>query len=51
MTGLRDILKEADLRIGFTDAFATAATREATDRGEIRSRLPFSSMGSVPTRA
>ena len=41
MTGLLDILKEADLRIGFTDAFATAATREATDRGEIRRRLLF----------
>jgi TnpA family transposase len=45
MTGLLDILKEADLRIGFTDAFATAATREATDRSEIRRRLLFSLYG------
>jgi hypothetical protein len=39
MTGLLDILKEADLRIGFTAAFATAAAREATDRDEVRRRL------------
>lgn len=39
MTGLLDILKEADLRIGFTDAFATAAQREAVDRGEVQRRL------------
>jgi hypothetical protein len=39
MTGLLDILKEADLRIRFTDAFATAASREATDRDEVRRRL------------
>ena len=39
MTGLLDVLKEADLRIGFTDAFATAAAREATDRDEVRRRL------------
>ena len=39
MTGLLDVLKEADLRIGFTDAFATAAAREATDRNEVRRRL------------
>ena len=39
MTGLLDILKEADLRIGFTDAFTTAAAREATDRDEVRRRL------------
>src|SRR4051794_22862757 len=39
MTGLLDILKEADLRIRFTDAFATAAAREATDRDEVRRRL------------
>ena len=39
MTGLLDILKEADLRVGFTDAFATAAAREATDRDEVRRRL------------
>ena len=39
MTGLLDILKETDLRVGFTDAFSTAATREATDRDEVRRRL------------
>lgn len=39
MTGLLDILKKADLRIGFTAAFATAAAREATDRDEVRRRL------------
>jgi len=39
MTGLLDVLKEADLRIDFTQAFATAAAREATDRYEVRRRL------------
>ena len=39
MTGLLDILKEADLRIRFTDAFSTAASREATDGEEVRRRL------------
>jgi len=39
MTGLLDIIKEADLRIGFTQAFTTAASREATDRDEVRRRL------------
>jgi Tn3 transposase DDE domain-containing protein len=39
MTGLLDILKETDLRIRFTDAFSTAAAREATDREEVRRRL------------
>ncbi|PJG45772.1 hypothetical protein CAF53_24115 [Sphingobium sp. LB126] len=37
--GLLDILKEADLRIGFTQAFSTAASREATDPDEVRRRL------------
>jgi hypothetical protein len=32
MTGLLDVLKETDLRIGFTAAFTTAASGEATDR-------------------
>jgi hypothetical protein len=36
MTGLLDILKETDLRIDFTKAFATAAAREAIDRDEMR---------------
>jgi TnpA family transposase len=39
MTGLLDILKETDLRVGFTNAFTTAATREATDRDEVQRRL------------
>jgi TnpA family transposase len=39
MTGLLDILKETDLRVGFTSAFTTAATREATDRDEVQRRL------------
>ena len=39
MTGLLDIIKEADLRIGFTQAFTTAASREATDPDEVRRRL------------
>jgi len=39
MTSLLDILKEADLRIGFTEAFTTAAAREAIDRDEVRRRL------------
>lgn len=45
MTGLLDILKEADLRIGFTDAFATTASREVTGRDEVRRRLLFSLYG------
>lgn len=39
MTSLLDILKEADLRIGFTDAFTTAAAREMVDRSEVQRRL------------
>src|SRR4051794_19398930 len=39
MTGLLDVLKESDLRVGFTEAFATPATREAIDRDEVRRRL------------
>jgi TnpA family transposase len=39
MTGLLDVLKESDLRLGFTDAFATAAAREAVDRDEVQRRL------------
>lgn len=38
-TGLLDVLKEADLRVGFTDLFATAASREILDRGTLRRRL------------
>jgi TnpA family transposase len=39
MTSLLDILKEADFRIGLTDAFTTAATREVVDRSEVQRRL------------
>ncbi|MEV6860386.1 Tn3 family transposase [Streptosporangium subroseum] len=36
---LLDFLKESDHRTGFTDAFTTVATREATPREVIRKRL------------
>jgi TnpA family transposase len=39
MTGLLDVLKESDLRVGFTEAFTTAAAREVTERDEVRRRL------------
>jgi TnpA family transposase len=39
ITGLLDLVKETDLRIGFTEAFATAASREAIDRREVQRRL------------
>jgi TnpA family transposase len=39
MTNLLDILKEADMRIGLTDAFTTAAAREIVDRSEVQRRL------------
>lgn len=38
-TGLLDVFKEADLRVGFTDVFVTAASREATERDAVRRRL------------
>jgi TnpA family transposase len=39
MTSLLDVLKEADLRIGFTDAFQSLGTRETLDRSELQPRL------------
>jgi TnpA family transposase len=39
MTSLLDVLKESDLRIGFTEAFATSAARETVDRDEVQRRL------------
>jgi len=39
MTSLLDILKEADLRIGFTEGFKTAATREVLERATLQKRL------------
>jgi TnpA family transposase len=39
MTNLLDILKEADLRVGFTDQFKTMASHERLDRAIIQKRL------------
>jgi hypothetical protein len=39
MTGLLDMLKEADLRVGFTRAFASVASREALDPQTLQRRL------------
>lgn len=39
MTSLLDVLKEADLRINFTDYFKTVATHERLDRDTIQKRL------------
>jgi TnpA family transposase len=39
MTNLLDVLKEADLRIGFTDTFQSLASREILDRDTLRPRL------------
>jgi len=38
-TGLLDVFKEAELRIGFTAAFPTTASRAAIDPDELRRRL------------
>ena len=39
MTGLLDMLKEADLRLGFTDALRSASSYESLDRAVLRPRL------------
>ena len=39
MTNLLDILKEADLRIAFTNHFKTVANREIIDRATLQKRL------------
>src|SRR4051812_6536090 len=39
MTGLLDMVKEADLRLGFTDRFRSPTAYEALDRGVLRPRL------------
>ena len=39
MTSLLDVLKEADLRLGFTQHFKSAATREALEQDTLRKRL------------
>ncbi|CAH2902538.1 MAG: Mobile element protein [uncultured Paraburkholderia sp.] len=38
-TGLLDVFKEADLRIGFSKAFHSASTREVVDRATLQRRL------------
>src|SRR5699024_59757 len=45
MTNLLDILKEADLRVNFTDHFQTTAVRETLDRSTIQKCLILSSYG------
>ena len=39
MTSLLDILKEADLRVGFTEVFKSATAWESLDRATLRKRL------------
>ena len=39
MTSLLDVLKETDLRIGFSDVFATLGSRENLDRATLQQRL------------
>jgi len=39
MTSLLDVLKETDLRVGFTDAFKTLASREVMRREVLQQRL------------
>lgn len=39
MTGLLDVLKETDLRVGFTDHLETVGHREVIDRDELQKRL------------
>lgn len=39
MTSLLDVLKEADLRVGFTNLFKTVADREILDRSTLQRRL------------
>lgn len=45
MTNLLDILKEADLRIGFTERFKTVGNREILDRKTLQKRLILSLYG------
>ena len=39
MTSLLDVLKETDLRIGFSDSFKSLASREVLDRDVVQKRL------------
>ncbi|HVG98698.1 MAG TPA: Tn3 family transposase [Chloroflexota bacterium] len=45
MVSLLDMLKEADLRVGFTDVFTTATAREHLDRPTIQKRVLLSLYG------
>lgn len=45
MASLLDIMKEADLRIGFTEQFKTVANREILDRDTLQKRLILSLYG------
>lgn len=38
-TGLLDVFKEADIRVGFSEAFHSASTREVIDRETLQRRL------------
>lgn len=39
MTSLLDVLKETDLRIGFSNSFKSLASRETLDRDVVQKRL------------
>ena len=45
MTSLLDVLKETDLRVGFTEEFHNIASREVLDRDEVQKRLLLSLYG------
>jgi hypothetical protein len=44
-TSLLDVLKETDLRVGFTQAFSTSGSREVTSTDEVQRRLLLSLYG------
>ena len=39
MTSLLEVLKETDLRVGFSEAFHSVATRERLDRATLQPRV------------
>ena len=45
MTSLLDVLKETDLRVGFTEEFQSASSREVLDRAALQKRLLLSFYG------
>jgi TnpA family transposase len=45
MTGLLDVLKETDIRVGFTDGFENVSSREVLQRKELQRRLLLSLYG------